>query len=414
MLTLTGALQNYDWGSPTTIPDFLGVPPDGRPWAEVWYGAHPSHPAFADSASPADPGRPLDAVIASDPTGWLGESTIGRFGPGLPFLVKLLATRRALSIQVHPSLEQARAGHHREQEAGVDAAHRNYSDANHKPEAILALSPLRALAGFRHAEDIRADLALVPGLEGVCGVLGAAPEERAIEEAFTLLQELPPSEVAAALEALGSAPGTPALDLARDLLGQFPGDRGALVSVFLNQVTVAPGHALSTGAGTVHAYLDGFGLEVMSSSDNVLRAGLTSKRVDVAEFTATADFHPGSAPVRPLESSWPAPGVCLQELTTSVPDFRLEVLEVREPGLVEVGGDGRVTMLLALEGAVVVADAAGRRALVPGGAVLARAEDTVRVEGAGRVAVVTVASAVDGRGARVLPVVAAPARVAVA
>ena len=248
----------------------------------------------------------------------------------------------------------------------------------------------------------------------MCSVLGAAPEERAIEEAFTLLEELPPSEVAAALEALGSAPGTPALDLARDLLGQFPGDRGALVSVFLNHVTVAPGHALSTGAGTVHAYLDGFGLEVMSSSDNVLRAGLTSKRVDVAEFTANADFHPGSAPVRPLEASWPAPGVCLQELTTSVPDFRLEVVEVREPGVVEVGGDGRVTMLLALEGAVVVADAAGRSALVPGGAVLARAEDSVRVEGAGRVAVVTVASAADGRGARVLPVVATPARVAVA
>ncbi|MGO3795496.1 MAG: mannose-6-phosphate isomerase, class I [Pauljensenia sp.] len=414
MLTLTGAVQNYDWGSPTTIPDFLGLPRDGKPWAEVWYGAHPSHPALAGIASAASPGLPLDSVIATDPTGWLGWSTVERFGPALPFLVKLLATRRALSIQVHPSLEKAREGYRLEQESHVDDAHRNYSDPNHKPEVIVALSPLRALAGFRHAQDIRSDLALVAGLEDVCRTLEDQPGDRGIQAAFTELQHLPVAGVTAALDALRSAPATPSLDLARDLTDQFPGDRGALVSVFLNHVTVAPGHALSTGAGIVHAYLDGFGLEVMSSSDNVLRAGLTSKRVDVGEFTANADFRPGWAPVRPLESSWPTPGVCLQQLATTVPDFSLEVVEVREPGAVDVGGDGRVTLLVALEGAVVLSDASGRTALVPGGAVLARAEDAVRVEGTGRLALVTVASVEGSRGARVAPVTGSRARAAVA
>ncbi|MDN5964670.1 MAG: mannose-6-phosphate isomerase, class I [Actinomyces sp.] len=403
MLTLSGAVQNYDWGSPTTIPDFLGVPADGNPWAEVWYGAHPSHPAMAASGARTAPARPLDSVIAADPEGWLGGDTVQRFGPGLPFLVKLLATRRALSIQVHPSLEQAREGFRREREQGLDVDHSNYSDANHKPEAIVALSPLRALAGFRHAEDIRADLALVAGMEQVCADLDTTCESQAIELAFTRVQHLSSADAGAALAALCAAPGTPALDLARELLRQFPGDRGALLSVFLNQVTVEPGHALSTGAGTVHAYLDGFGLEVMSSSDNVLRAGLTSKRVDIAEFCASADFCPGRAPVRSLDCSWPAPAVSLQELQTGVPDFHLGILEVREPARVEVGGDGRVTMLIALEGAPVLSDPTGRSALVPGEAVLVRATECVRVEGAGRLALVTVSSHGDGPGIRVSP-----------
>lgn len=402
MLTLRGAVQNYDWGSPTTIPEFLGVPADGRPWAEVWYGAHASHPAMALATRSSGASRPLDAVIAGDPGAWLGESTVERFGTSLPFLVKLLATRRALSIQVHPSLEGAREGFRREIEGGVPAASRNYSDGNHKPEAIVALTPLRALSGFRHAPEILADLDRLPGMDAARAALLEAPDEKGIARAFSVLQALPSDDADAALQALRTVAPTPSLRLARDLSEQFPRDTGALISIMLREVEVRPGQALSTGAGTVHAYLEGFGLEVMSSSDNVLRAGLTSKRVDVDEFARNACFRPGSAPVTSLAASWPAPGVSLQELAVTVPDFRLGVLEVREPGRADVGGDGRVTLLLALEGTLLVADASGRVAMAPGDAVLAAARDVVRVAGTGRVAVVTVAREA-GQGIRVVP-----------
>lgn len=403
MLTLRGSIQHYDWGSPTTIPSFLGVPADGTPWAEVWYGAHPSHPATAQDPTSGGPAQPLDRVIAADPQGWLGAGTRRRFGDALPYLVKLLATRRALSIQVHPDLEQAREGFRREQDEGVLPQERNYADPNHKPETIIALSPLRALVGFRPAAESLEDFRLLPGMQTVCSALMTAPEEVGIEKAFLAIQDMTPDEVGRTLGALGGIAGSAALALAADLSTLFPDDRGALVSILLREVHVEPGQALSTGAGVVHAYLEGFGLEVMSSSDNVLRAGLTSKRIDVAEFCATADFHPGTAAVRTLSVTWPAPGVSVSELDTGVPDFCVGIIDIREPGHVEIGGDGRSTLLVALEGTAILTDVGGRVAVAPGDAVLASADDGVRVEGNARLAAVTVRGS-DGGGVSIAPV----------
>ncbi|MCW2597608.1 MAG: mannose-6-phosphate isomerase, class, partial [Jatrophihabitans sp.] len=156
VLALDGTIRRYEWGSPTVIPELLGAEPDGAPVAELWFGAHPDDPSHV----PAD-GRNLEAVIADDPVGILGADVVDRFGPQLPFLLKVLAAQKSLSIQVHPTLEQARAGFTAETAAGIprDAPERNYRDANHKPELICALTPFEALSGFRPIEQTLAALA---------------------------------------------------------------------------------------------------------------------------------------------------------------------------------------------------------------------------------------------------------------
>ena len=152
MLPLRNPVQHYDWGSTTAIPQLLGVAPDGRPQAELWLGAHPSAPSLADVGGPPSARwRPLDRLVADEPRGLLGEEVVARFGPRLPFLLKVLAAARPLSLQTHPTLEQARAGYAREEAAGVPRAapQRSYKDRNHKPELLVALTPFDVLAGFR-------------------------------------------------------------------------------------------------------------------------------------------------------------------------------------------------------------------------------------------------------------------------
>ncbi|HEY0880625.1 MAG TPA: mannose-6-phosphate isomerase, class I, partial [Archangium sp.] len=148
MLRLSNTIQPYAWGSPTAIPSLLGTTPDGKPQAELWLGAHPSAPSSTERGA-------LDAVIRARPDVLLGAAVTQHFGPQLPFLLKVLAAAQPLSLQAHPSLEQAKAGFAREEAAGTPrtAAHRNYKDANHKPEVICALTDFRALCGFRLVSD---------------------------------------------------------------------------------------------------------------------------------------------------------------------------------------------------------------------------------------------------------------------
>ncbi|WP_299167807.1 mannose-6-phosphate isomerase, class I [uncultured Arthrobacter sp.] len=328
MYQLDNPLRPYDWGSTTAIAELLGRTPSGGPEGELWIGAHPDSPSTV--LGHGDSGTSLVELIASDPDRALGAPTREAFGDRLPFLMKVLAAAAPLSLQVHPSPEQARKGFDRENAASVpqDAPHRNYRDAFSKPELIFALTDFDALCGFRppaEAVQIFEGLAELAGqrqgwapaiLPSVVADLGIPDETAALREAFTRLLTSE-AEARAAVEAvvetleaaspedspledslLGSAAAT-----VLQLNGHHPGDPGVLVALLLNRITLKPGQALYLPAGNVHAYLEGLGVEVMASSDNVLRGGLTTKHVDTGELLKTVEFAPLDLPLINPEST---------------------------------------------------------------------------------------------------------------
>ncbi|MFD3537339.1 mannose-6-phosphate isomerase, class I [Streptomyces sp. NPDC058664] len=328
---LQNTVQPYDWGSTTLLPELMGVPPTGAPQAELWMGAHPAAPSRVRKG---DAVVPLDRVVSEDPEGELGPAVVRRFGPRLPFLVKLLAAGAPLSVQVHPDLAQARSGYLRENSLGVplDAPHRNYRDAQHKPEMIVALTPFRGLCGFRAPRDCAdlLDSLEVPALRPYARTLRVVPEERALAEVFRAFLRPPEGLLDAVARALATAtgPGEAGIDAYAGIARAYPGDPGLLSALMLRYVELAPGEALFLGDGVPHAYLSGLGVEIMASSDNVLRCGLTSKHVDADELVRVVRF--GALPPRVLtprenggEEVYPAP----------VDDFRLSryVLRGGEP-----------------------------------------------------------------------------------
>ncbi|KNC19641.1 mannose-6-phosphate isomerase [Arthrobacter sp. RIT-PI-e] len=331
MYLLDNTLRPYAWGSEHAIAELLGREPSGGPEAELWVGAHPGSPSQVLLADGSRCG--LDELIGSDPEALLGPVVAARFDGRLPFLLKVLAAGSALSLQVHPSLEQAAAGYDAEEAAGVprDAPHRNYRDRNHKPEMIFALTPFEALCGFRPLAGARAAFAFLAGLvdagtparellDAVAGTLGedaaetsaenptgdvAAPASAALQSAFRRLLETPEDVVTAVTTAAGGQHGTAddaggsragTLATVAELSRQYPGDPGVLVALLLNRVSLQPGQALHLPAGNIHAYLGGLGIEVMASSDNVLRGGLTPKHVDTGELLDTVVFEPLAPP----------------------------------------------------------------------------------------------------------------------
>ncbi|MCP4448458.1 MAG: mannose-6-phosphate isomerase, class I [Myxococcales bacterium] len=300
-------VQHYAWGSKTSIPRLLGKDsPQLEPWAEMWMGAHQKAPSLLEG------GTSLADFIAKAPAKTLGTEA---FGPTLPFLFKILAANAPLSIQCHPNKAQAEAGFAAEQAAGVplNARNRNYRDRNHKPELIVALEEFWALKGFRDPADIaelfsKAKLhsatpllELLTGQDGLrnfyASLLGLAPEATR-----TLLSELE--------RGLDGLPEDEA-QWSRKLLSLYPDDQSATSALVLQLVVLQEGEGLFLGAGELHAYLSGTGLEIMANSDNVLRGGLTPKHVDPTELLRVLHFgHPpievlraeGSGPVRHFES----------------------------------------------------------------------------------------------------------------
>lgn len=289
----------YAWGSSDALPELLGVNPTGDPQAELWLGDHPDDPAEVAKATPVK--RTTIDLIQADP------ELYGVDGGPLPFMLKVLAIGAPLSLQTHPSREQARAGLAREDAAGLphDAPTRNYRDDNHKPELLVALTQVRALAGFRPVEDARRDLSLLAAgarskgdTEGADALVAATAllrggDPEAQRGAFITWVFAGGREVEWALAALASnceAVGDPgrAVTLS-EIFAHHPADPGALVSLLLNHVTLAPGEAVYLPVRHLHAYVSGVAVEVMASSDNVLRAGLTSKHIDTAELLRVAD-----------------------------------------------------------------------------------------------------------------------------
>ena len=336
MYELENVLRPYAWGSRTAIAGLLGRAASGGPEAELWIGAHPDSPSVVPGragagstgahAAAADGGgrRALDALIAEDPEHHLGSDSVAEFGPRLPFLLKVLAADSPLSLQVHPTLEQARAGFAREEAAGVDraAAERNYKDAFHKPEMIFALTPFEALCGFRPAAESRAVFQHLAACFDVAGLelpplvpllledLAQPDEPAALRSAFERLiagggDVSHATEMVVAALVSGAPMGSHVAELTTvvNLNRDYPADPGVLISLLLNRISLAPGEAVYLPAGNVHAYLHGLGIEVMASSDNVLRGGLTPKFVDVPELLKTVAFEAVAVPMLPAETT---------------------------------------------------------------------------------------------------------------
>jgi len=387
IIELDNPIRDYAWGSPTAIPRLLGTEPDGRPVAELWIGAHPDSPSRW-AAGPGVPG--LDALIAEHPDELLGRSTVTRFGPRLPFLVKLLAADRALSLQVHPSREQAEAGFAAEEAAGIarGTPGRNYCDPNHKPELAYALTEFEAFCGFRPVPDTCELLTAlaVPALAGYLPLL-AGPD--GLRATFTSLlglageaRERLVAETVAGCRRLAGQGGPWAAPARASVLAaeDFPGDIGAVLALLLNYVRLAPGEAIYLGAGNVHAYLRGMCIEILANSDNVLRCGLTPKRIDVPELLRVADFSSVADP------RWPAsrPAEGRQVFEVPVPDFRLTVLELAAAPVQLLPADGPY-LLLGGDGPVRVRCGPEDRTLRPWDSVyLAPGEPACTVSGSGR------------------------------
>ncbi|WP_405736143.1 mannose-6-phosphate isomerase, class I [Streptomyces sp. NBC_00028] len=373
---LDNTVRPYAWGSTTAIPDLLGIAPSGEPQAEMWMGAHPGAPSRTARGT-------LVEVVEADPERELGAAAVAKFGPRLPFLLKILAAGAPLSLQVHPNLAQAKEGYEDEERRGipVDAGHRNYKDANHKPELICALTEFDGLCGFRdpnQAAELLAGLG-VDSLKPYVDLLHAHPEDAALREVLTAVlsadrEEMARTvtEAAAACARLGGA-YAPYADIAH----HYPGDPGVIAAMLLNHVRLQPGEALFLGAGIPHAYLNGLGVEIMANSDNVLRCGLTPKHVDVPELLRIVRFEAADPGVLRPEASPDGEEV----YETPIDEFRLSRYVLPEGGAAHDLTRPTPQILLCTVGSV----RAGEHELSPGQSVFVPAGDKAEVSGTGTV-----------------------------
>jgi len=322
ILQLDNPIMEYAWGSRTHIPALLGNPaPSEQPQAELWMGAHPKAPSRTL-------GQTLIEVIDENPSAMLGSSAAERYGGRLPFLFKLLAAAKPLSIQAHPNKEQAKAGFLTEESAGlaVDAANRNYKDDNHKPEILCALTEFWALNGFRTLPSMLEliDEVKLNSIASEIHLLRQTPNQAGLRRFFESVIEIDGSRKDLLLSELLRGAGE--LKSTRseyrwilEVSDLFPGDIGVLCVLLLNLVKLEPGQAIFCAAGDLHAYLDGFAVELMANSDNVLRGGLTSKHVDVPELMKTLTFQTGDVEILEPQNG---------RYVTPADEFELSVLEV--------------------------------------------------------------------------------------
>lgn len=351
-LLMQNPIQGYDWGSHDSLTTLFGIAnPQGKPQAELWMGAHPNG---CSDVVVAGQTQKLSTLIERAPATVLGEATLARFG-SLPFLFKVLCAEKALSIQVHPSKAQAEAGFAKEEAAGIDAkaANRNYKDPNHKPELVFALTPYQAMNGFR---DIPAILALferinLAAIADLTAALAASQNEAGLQHFFhqLLVLEGPRKEEAlAGLLAFASEhQDEETFALITSLAAQYPGDVGLFSPLLLNVVTLKPGQAMFLDACTPHAYVRGTGLEIMANSDNVLRAGLTPKYIDVAELLDCTRCQ-----AKPDDQILLAPHVegSVQHFEVPVPDFTFSVYPAGEHQLTTASAE----ILFAIDATVIL------------------------------------------------------------
>ena len=365
MQKLINSVQNYAWGSKTALTELYGMEnPSSQPMAELWMGAHPKSSSRVQNA--AGDIVSLRDVIESDKSTLLGEAVAKRFGE-LPFLFKVLCAAQPLSIQVHPNKRNSEIGFAKENAAGIpmDAAERNYKDPNHKPELVFALTPFLAMNAFREFSEIVSLLQPVAGAHPAIAHFLQQPDTERLSELFASLLNMQGEEKSRALAILKSAL-----------------DSGLFSPLLLNVVKLNPGEAMFLFAETPHAYLQGVALEVMANSDNVLRAGLTPKYIDIPELVANVKFE-----AKPANQLLTQPVKQGAELDFPIPvddfAFSLHDLSDKETTISQQSA----AILFCVEGDATLCKGSQQLQLKPGeSAFIAANESPVTVKGHGRLA----------------------------
>jgi mannose-6-phosphate isomerase len=347
---MKNGIRNYAWGSYEGLSRFAGIdqPPD-KPGAEAWMGSHPdlSSEILDRTGKP----RRLSEYIHDQPISALGEEIFEEYG-NLPFLFKVLSASMPLSIQVHPDKKKAKEGFERENRKGIPrtAPDRNYRDSNHKPELALAISPFRALCGFRPLDETARLLG--PRLSTLLDfnpALGSETLKTLLSTTFRLREKERLNLEALATERareLSFSANPTEKDAGETILlcySHYPHDPGALAPFFLQILTLEPGQALYVPAGVMHAYLSGTILEIMATSDNVIRGGLTQKHMDIDELLSVIDFNAQPASIEP------SPEGCFQVWRTPAEEFCLRRFE-RDTAATASPGGGAPTILLCTQG----------------------------------------------------------------
>lgn len=385
MQKMKNAVQNYAWGSTTALTELYGIAnPQAKPMAELWMGAHPK--SSSEVADAKGQWHSLREVIEQDPEANLGHDVFTRFGE-LPFLFKVLCAAQPLSIQVHPSKAAAEIGFAKENKAGIplDAAERNYKDANHKPELVYALTPFQAMNGFRTLNDIQVLLQPLAAAHPDIAVFLREPDTEHLATLFASLLSMagePKTRALAILKsALNNQLGEP-WDTIRSISRFYPDDSGLFSPLLLNVVTLQPGEAMFLYAETPHAYLNGVALEVMANSDNVLRAGLTPKFIDIPELMANLQFIP-----KPAETLLTSPQQQGNELVFPIPvedfAFSLHTLAAEPQTLAQ----NSAAIIFCVQGEAVLQKQQQKVTLLPGESCFIPAnESPVTVQGTGSIA----------------------------
>lgn len=387
MEQLQGTLARYAWGTHDAIPSLLGFEADGEPVAEFWLGAHPLSPSRVGGVA-------LDAALEADPA-QLGERSGDEFGSLLPFLMKVLSARHALSLQAHPSREQAVEGFAEEENRGIarDAAERVYRDDWPKPEILVALDEFHTLYGFRSPRitwQLFNQLGVNDDVLKLLAPLNARGGEAALQEVFLDILAIEGNRLALVHDVLRAArahehdPGDAGC-LARTALeidATFPADPGIIAAMLMNHVILRPGEAVYVPAGCMHAHLRGTGIEVMASSDNVLRGGLTRKHIAVDELVRVVDF--GWTDPEIITGTEVSAGAF--DYPTGCPEFDLWRLELTPGVPVAVPRDGFARIALVTEGAASFRAGGDTLQLDRGQALFLTAHDVgVEARGAGQV-----------------------------
>lgn len=384
MLELIGVRQSYPWGTKDAIPSLIGQAPDAKPWAEQWYGAHP----LGDSPTPD--GATLSEHLAQQQD-QLGKAALMTFGRRLPFLMKILSAASPLSLQAHPTRQQAREGHARESLLGVPlgAPERSFKDDWPKPETIVALTSFEALVGFRdpvRTAQLFEDLGVGDALASVIGPLRDRDGSPALQEVFLDVLSLDDrrhlvDEVLGAAVNHLDAPGELGLfaRTAVEIDEYFPSDPGILAALLLNRFSLEPGQALALAPGVMHSYLRGCCIEVMANSDNVLRGGLTAKHIDVDALLHVVSFAP-----TPAEVLLPSGSDGTYISPTSFEEFELWLLQPTDGSPLQVPRSDSGRICLVASGSFELSGDGDPVVLKPGKAVFIGAEEAIVARGEGQ------------------------------
>jgi len=363
---LKNTIQEYAWGSYTAIQDLLGNDsPANTPQAELWMGAHPKAPSKVKCNGTW---QSLLELIDKNPQDILGGKVAKKFKNRLPYLFKVLAAAKPLSIQAHPTLDQAKEGFEKENRLGIplDAPNRNFKDDNHKPECICALTSFWALNGFRKISDMifLMDKICPPDLKKDFDLFRQQPNSIGLKEFFKALMIMDRTVKRQIIDdAVKNADQLKdknrAYQCVIDLYEEYPSDIGVLSPIILNLICLEPGQAMFLQAGTLHAYLDGVGIELMANSDNVLRGGLTPKHVDVKELLNILNFKECDINILKMEKINP----CEYQYESHAEEFALSVIAVKTDMNYYCPDKRCVEILLCTDGDAVVVDLAENKSV---------------------------------------------------